>query len=299
VADPFVIECAGLSKHYGPVPALADLDLQVPKGSIYGFLGRNGAGKTTTIKILLGMVHPTGGRVRVFDVPAADPDASVTIRRRAGFVSEDKDLYDHMTVAEIIAFTAGCYPRWRTDLQERYTRAFELPLSTRVKALSRGTRTKLALLLAFCRRADLLVLDEPTSGLDPVVAEEVLQLLVGHVAREETTVFLSSHQLAEVDQIADRIGIVHRGRMVLTGVLDDLRDSFRRLQIVFEHDAPAVTFTAPGVVRVRRHGRVLSVTASGHAADIGAEARALGAVSVDVEAMPLKDMFLEIVAAED
>ena len=144
--------------------------------------------------------------MRVFGLPASDPASSVEIRRRTGFVSEDKDLYDDMTVAEIIAFTARCYPRWRTDLQERYVRAFELPVATRVKALSRGTRTKLALLLAFCRGADLLVLDEPTSGLDPVVAEEVLQLLVSHVAREETTVFLSSHQLAEVDQIADRIG---------------------------------------------------------------------------------------------
>ena len=258
MADPLAIECAGLCKHYGPLPALVALDLQVPKGSIYGFLGRNGAGKTTTIKILLGMVHPTGGRVRVFDVPASDPASSVEIRRRTGFVSEDKDLYDFMTVAELIAFTARCYPRWRTDLQERYTRAFELPLFTRVKTLSRGTRTKLALLLAFCRGADLLVLDEPTSGLDPVAAEEVLQLLVGHVAREEATVFLSSHQLTEVDQIADRIGIIHRGRMVLAGVLDDLRDSFRRIQIVFEHEAPPVMLRTPGVVRVRRHGRVVT-----------------------------------------
>lgn len=299
MADPLVIECAGLTKQYGPLQALAGLDLQVPKGSIYGFLGRNGAGKTTTIKVLLGMVHPTGGRVRVFDVPANEPGSSVAIRRRTGFVSEDKDLYEFMTVAEIIGFTARCYPRWRTDLQERYTRTFELPVAAKAKTLSRGMRTKLALLLAFCRGAELLVLDEPTSGLDPVVAEEVLQLLVGHVAREETTVFLSSHQLAEVNQIADRVGVIHRGRMVLTGVLDDLRDSFRRMQIVFEQDAPAVTFTTPGVVRMRRHGRVLSVTVSGQVAGISAEARALGAVSVDVEAMPLKDMFLEIVAAED
>jgi ABC-2 type transport system ATP-binding protein len=160
-------------------------------------------------------------------------------------------------------------------------------------------RTKLALLLACCRGADLLVLDEPTSGLDPVVAEEVLQLLVSHVAREEATVFLSSHQLAEVERIADRIGIIHHGRMALTGGLDDLRDAFRRIQIVFDQDVPPHTFRSPGVVRTRRHGRVVSVTANGHVADISAEARALGAVSVDVEAMPLKDMFLEIASAEE
>jgi ABC-2 type transport system ATP-binding protein len=299
VADQHVIECAGLSKRYGSRQALDGLDLGVPKGSIFGFLGRNGAGKTTTIKILLGMVRATGGSARVFDLPTADASASVEIRRRTGFVSEDKDLYDGMTVAELIDFTAGFYPRWRRDLQEQYVRSFELPPGARVKALSRGTRTKLALLLAFCRGAELLVLDEPTSGLDPVVADEVLQQLVAHVAREETTIFFSSHQLAEIDQIADRIGIVHRGRMVLAGVLDDLRQDFRRVQAVFEAEAPALTSGARGIVRVRRQGRVLSITANGSVDAIVTEARGLGAVAVDVTAMPLKDMFLDIVAGED
>jgi len=299
VADPLVIECTGLAKHYGSTRALDGLDLQVPRGSIFGFLGRNGAGKTTTIKILLGMVHPTGGRVHVFDLPAAEREASVAIRRRCGFVSEEKDLYNGMTVGEIVAFTASFYPRWRADLQERYLRSFELSADANVKTLSRGTRTKLALLLAFCRGAELLILDEPTSGLDPAVAEEVLQLLVSHVAREETTIFLSSHHLAEIDQIADRIGIVHRGRTVLSGVLDDLRQDFRRVQAVFDGDAPGAALTTPGVVRVRRKGRTLDVTAHGHVDDVVAEARALGAVAVDVSAVPLKEMFLELVATED
>jgi ABC-2 type transport system ATP-binding protein len=299
VADPFLIECADLHKQYGQLEVLRGLNLQVPKGSIFGLLGRNGAGKTTTIKVLLGMAHPASGRARIFDLPVDDPAASVEIRRRTGFVSEDKDLYDFMTVAEIIDFTAGFYPRWRTDLQKQYVRSFELPLHARVKALSRGTRTKLALLLAFCRGAQLLVLDEPTSGLDPVAADEVLQLMVGHVAREETTVFLSSHQLAEVDQIADQLAIVHRGRTVLAGALDDLREHFRRIQLVFDGEAPDVTFSAPGVVRVKRQGRVLLVSASGHADAICAEGRRFGAVSVDVATVPLKDLFLEVIAVED
>jgi ABC-2 type transport system ATP-binding protein len=294
-----VIACAGLAKQYGSRQALSGLDLHVPKGSIFGFLGRNGAGKTTTIKILLGMARPTGGSARVFDLAADDPSSSVEIRRRTGFVSEDKDLYDGATVAEMIAFTAAFYPRWRADLQDRYLRSFELPPDARVKTLSRGTRTKLALLLAFCRGAELLVLDEPTSGLDPVVADEVLQQLVGHVAREETTIFFSSHQLAEIDQIADRIGVVHRGRMVMAGVLDDLRQDFRRVQAVFEHDAPALSAGTPGLVRARRQGRVLSITANGNVDAIVAAVRGMGAVAVDVTAMPLKDMFLEIVAGED
>jgi ABC-2 type transport system ATP-binding protein len=119
VTDPFIIETADLRKGYSGVEAVRGLTLQVPRGSICGFLGRNGAGKTTTIKILLGMARPTSGEARVFGLPADAPQAGVTIRSRTGFVSEDKDLYDYMTVEEMIRFTAAFYPRWRPDLEQR------------------------------------------------------------------------------------------------------------------------------------------------------------------------------------
>jgi ABC-2 type transport system ATP-binding protein len=299
VADPFIIETADLRKHYDGVEALRGLSLQVPAGSICGFLGRNGAGKTTTLKVLLGMARPTSGDARVFGLPAQTQDASVAIRRRTGFVSDDKDLYGYMTVEDMIRFTAGFFPRWRKDLEQRYVRRFELPPDRKVKALSRGTRTKLALLLALCRSAELLVLDEPTSGLDPAVTEDVLQALVTHVAEEEMTVFFSSHQIAEVDQIADRVVIIDRGRAVVAGALDDLRESFRRIQLVFDGDAPQPAFRTPGVVRVWRKGRVLTVLSSAGDEGIVAEGRAIGAVSVDTGPVTLKEIFLETVTAED
>ena len=299
VTDPFIIETADLRKNYGDVAAVRGLSLEVPVGSIYGFLGRNGAGKTTTIKVLLGMARPTSGHARVFGLAADAPDASVEIRKRTGFVSDDKDLYDYMDVEEMIRFTAAFFPRWRADLEQRYLRRFELPADRKVKALSRGMRTKLALLLALCRGAELLILDEPTSGLDPAMTEEVLQALVSHVASEEMTVFFSSHQIAEVDQIADRVAIIDRGRAVVTGALDDLRENFRRIQFVFDGDAPEPAFRAPGVERVRRKGRVLTVLSSAGAERIVDEARALNPVSVDVVPVTLKEIFLETVATED
>jgi ABC-2 type transport system ATP-binding protein len=298
-ADALVIEAADLHKHYGGVEALRGLSLQVPRGSIHGFLGRNGAGKTTTIKVLLGMTRPTGGSARVFGLPADAQDASVEIRRRAGFVSDDKDLYDYMTVAEIIRFTAAFFPQWRADLEQNYVRKFELPLDRKIKALSRGMRTKLALLLVLCRRAELLILDEATSGLDPAVTEELLQTLVSHVASEVTTVFFSSHQISEVDQIADCVTIIDRGRAVVSGALDDLREQYRRVQFVFDGDAPNPAFRSPGVVRVRRTGRILTVLSSAGAEAVLDEARALNPLSTDVVPVTLKEIFLESVAAED
>jgi ABC-2 type transport system ATP-binding protein len=295
VADGFIIETADLRKQYDGLEAIRGLNLKVPPGSIYGFLGRNGAGKTTTIKILLGMTRPTSGHARVFGLAADVPEASVEIRGRAGFVSEEKDLFDFMTVQQMIRFTAAFFPRWRADLEQRYLHRFDLPLDRKVKALSRGTRTKLALLLALCRGAELLILDEPTSGLDPATTEEVLQALVADVAGEGMTVFFSSHQIAEVDQIADRVAIIDRGRVVVTGALDDLRENFRRIQLVFDEEAPELTFRAPGVERVRRKGRVLTVLSSAGAEQILEEARAMNPVSVDVVPVTLKEIFLEAV----
>lgn len=299
MSNALVIEASDLRKSYGDVNALNGLSFQVATGSIYGFLGRNGAGKTTTIKILLGMTRPTGGMVQVFGLAADAPEASVAIRRRTGFVSDEKDLYDYMTVEQMIRFTAAFFPRWRADLEQQYVRRFELSRDRKVKALSRGARTKLALLLAFCRGAELLVLDEPTSGLDPVMAEEVLQALVAHVASGEATVFFSSHQISEVDQIADHVSIIDRGRAVVTGALDDLRERFRRIQLVFDGEAAPSTFRAPGIVRVRQQGRVLTVLSNAGSDGVVNEARALGATSIDVLPVTLKEIFLETVAEED
>jgi ABC-2 type transport system ATP-binding protein len=206
VADPLVIETTDLRKTFGTVHALRGLTLAVPAGSICGFLGRNGAGKTTTIKVLLGMAQPTGGEARVFGLAADNPQDSVAIRRRTGFVSEDKELYDYMSVGEIVRFTASFYPRWDRDLEQRYLKAFDLPIDRGIKSLSLGMRTKLAVLLALCRGADLLILDEPTSGLDPSVIDEVLQALVAHVANRGATVFFSTSSRSPIASSSSSAG---------------------------------------------------------------------------------------------
>jgi len=297
VSDHLAIETADLWKRYDDVEALRGLNLQVPTGSICGFLGRNGAGKTTAIKVLLGMARPTKGTARVLGVAPNDAGAAA-MRQRIGFVSDEKDLYDYMTVGEIIAFTRPLFPGWRRELEQTYLATFELPPHRGIKDLSRGTRTKLALLLALCRGAELLILDEPTSGLDPAMAEDVLRALVGHVAGQETTIFFSSHQLSEVDQICDHVAIVDRGRLVLGGALDDLRGRYQRVQFVFAGEAPHASLKTPGIVRVQRQGRVLTVLTNDSEAVI-ADARALSPASIDASPVTLKDIFLESVRTED
>lgn len=299
MADRAVIETAGLWKRYDDIEALRGLDLRVPHGSIFGFLGRNGAGKTTTIKVLLGMSRPTQGDARVFGLSPFAPQSGVDIRRRVAFVSDEKDLYDYMTIGEIVAFTRSFYPRWRNDLEQQYLRKFDLTPSRAIKGLSRGTRTKVALLLALCRGAELLILDEPTSGLDPAMAEDVLQAIVGHVAGEESTVFFSSHQLSEVEQIADHVAIIDRGQTVASGALDDLRAQYQRIQLVFDNEAPDIRVHAPGTHRVKRKGRVLTILSSGGGNAVLDELRGYRPASIDVTPVTLKDIFLESVKTED
>ncbi|HZI79007.1 MAG TPA: ABC transporter ATP-binding protein [Vicinamibacterales bacterium] len=299
MSDSFVIETADLRKRYDGVEALRGLTLAVPAGSICGFLGRTGSGKTTTIKVLLGMAAPTSGRATVFGLAADSPSASVQIRRRTGFVGDDKGLYDAMTVRGMVRYTASFYPKWSREMEEHYLRRFELPAARGIKTLSRGMRTKLAMLLALCRGADLLVLDEPTTGLDPAATEEVLQALVGHAADHGTTVFFSSHQLADVEQIADHVAIIDRGRIAVAGVLDDLRQNYRRIQLVFDGEAPDYTFQTKGVERVKRSGRVMTVLSSAGIDGVLGEARVLNPLSTDSAPVTLKDIFLDAVAVED
>ncbi len=204
-----------------------------------------------------------------------------------------------MTVEDIVRFTASFFPRWRRDLEDTYRRRFALPSDTRVKTLSRGARSKLALLLALCRGAELLILDEPTAGLDPAAIEDVLQMLVAHAARDGVTVFFSSHQIAEVEQIADRVAIVDRGRVVVSGAVDDLREQYRRVQVVFDGAAPEAALRSAGIARIERQGRVMTVLCTAGAESIVGEVRALGPTSIDVTPVTLKDIFLDAVSAQE
>lgn len=286
-----VIETQDLTKHYGGFEAVRGLTMRVPRGSITGFLGQNGAGKSSTIRMLLGMMRPTRGGGRVLGHDIADPRQSVEMRRRLAYVSEDKRLYDYMTVRQLVRFTRAFYPTWRTDVERRLLDEFRLPPDRPIRKLSKGMRTQTALLLALARGAELLVLDEPTEGLDPVVTEKVLELIVG-AAAEGATVFFSSHQIAEVEQVADRVLLIDAGRLMLDASLDAIAEDFRRVRAVY--DAP-VSLDALGIggARVEAEGRTVSVLATRDVDAVVARMRAGPAVAVDVLPLTLKDVVLE------
>src|SRR5580658_4001671 len=289
----FVIETHQLCKSFKDQPALRGLDLHVQAGSIFGFLGRNGAGKTTTIKALMGLLRADGGTARVFGIPVTDADGSIEVRRRIGFVTEDKELYPYMTVEQIIRFTRPFFPKWRRDLEQRYLEMFELPKARKIPDLSKGMRSKLMLLLAIARGAELLILDEPTDGLDPVATQDVLRELVTVAASEGTSMFFSSHQLGEVETIADHIGIIDQGKMIVAGSLDDIRARYQRITVVFGDLMQTPARWVEGVESVREEGRMVSILASHNVEAIVEQARSIPGTAVERFPVTLKEIFLE------
>ena len=289
----FVIETDQLRKSFKDQPALRGLDLRVPAGSIFGFLGRNGAGKTTTIKALMGLLRADTGSAHVFGVPVRDADSAAGIRRRIGFVTEDKELYPYMTVEQIIRFTRPFFPKWRHDLEQRYLEMFELPKARKIPDLSKGMRSKLMLLLAICRGAELLILDEPTDGLDPAATEDVLRELVSITGSSGITIFFSSHQLSEVELIADHVGIIDHGRMMVSGCLDDMKARYQRVHVVLESGAGSPVRWPEGAESIRHEGRVISMLCSHNADAIVEQARSIPGATVERFPVTLKEIFLE------
>ena len=287
-----VIQTERLGKSYGKVEALKDLNLSIKAHGITAFLGLNGAGKSTTIRILLGMMRPSSGDGTLLGQRISDPIESVRIRTKIAYVSEDKRLYDYMTVGQMIRFTSAFYPDWRPSEEQKLLRQFKLPLDRKVKSLSKGMRTKLGLLLAFARQPELLILDEPSEGLDPGGIEELLEILVARCS-EGTTVFFSSHQIAEVERIADQICILHAGRLVLDSSVDDLRQSYRRIDLVFPSIPAEHDFRIAGIEDVRTRGHQMSVLASRNAEAVVARAHDFQATSIDITPVALRDVFLQ------
>ena len=292
MTNGLVIQTERLGKSYGRVEALKELNLSIRRHGITAFLGLNGAGKSTTIKILLGMMRPSSGDGTILGQRISDPIESVRIRTKIAYVSENKRLYDYMTVDQMIRFTSAFYPDWRPSEEQKLLRQFKLPLNRKVKSLSKGMRTKLGLLMAFARQPELLILDEPSEGLDPGGIEELLEILVARCS-EGTTVFFSSHQIAEVERIADQICILHAGRLVLDSSVDDLRQSYRRIDLVFPSIPAEHDFRIAGIEDVQTRGHQMSVLASRNAEAVVARAHDFQATSIDITPVALRDVFLQ------
>jgi len=233
----YAIEFDGVTWHAGSDFALRDLSLRVPRGSIYGFLGPNGSGKTSTIRLLMGMMKPRGGEIRMMG--GRVPEELSTILQQVGYVPERPHLFPQLTVKEAIDYHAVFYRSWdalwATDLLER----MELRPDQTIRRLSKGQTGKLMILLALSVRPQLLVLDEPTDGLDPVVRREIMTTVLDYVGETGATIFISAHLVHELERICDWVGVVDEGRLLAELPMTDFKNGIKRLRV---ENAPAPPF---------------------------------------------------------
>lgn len=284
-----VIEIRGLTRRFGKKAALHDVNLTVPRGSVFGLVGENGAGKTTLIKHILGLLRAEIGSVRVFGRdPVADP---VGVLGRIGCLSEDRDLPDWMRIDELMRYSQAFYPTWDEDYAEDLRRDFALDSRQRVSTLSRGQRARAGLLVALAHRPDLLVLDEPSSGLDPVVRQEILGAIVRTVADEGRTVLFSSHLLDEVERVADHVAMLHDGRLVACDSLDQIRRGHHRFTIRFDQPQDSSP-QFPGALSCQGGGQEWTVLCNGGSEELVQAVLAQGAKIVEEASPSLEEIFV-------
>ena len=286
------IECTGLSRTFGRLEAVSELDLKVPQGSIFALIGPNGAGKTTTIKLLMNLMRPTRGTARVLGVDARR--LGVSELQRIGYVSENQRLPDWMSAGELLDYCRPFYPAWDDALCTKLRSDLALTSRGPLRHQSRGTRMKAALLAALAYRPELVVLDEPFTGLDPLVRDELIRGLLEVPGGYPFTVFVSSHDVEEVERLADWVGFMANGRLILAEPVASLLQRYRLVEVVVSNGPvpslpPHADWIAQGTA-----GRTLRFVDTRHD-DAEAEARvaaAFSGASITTSPLSLREIFL-------
>jgi ABC-2 type transport system ATP-binding protein len=289
-----IIETHNLSRSFLRTEALSGLNLSLPSGKVAALLGPNGAGKTTTLRLLMNLLRPTTGTAIVLGVDSRKLGPAQFAQ--IGYVSEDQQLPLWMTVQELLDYCRPFYPSWDRDLERTLVSQFDLPLGRKLGHLSRGTLMKAALLASLAYRPKLLVLDEPFSGLDPLIREEFVRGVLEVSLSGDWTILISSHDIEEVERLADHVVLLDRGRLSLSEAAESLQSRFRRVEVLLKGGSPE---PIPGALEWERAGDLLSFVEteySGEKTELHWSERFPGA-AVTAKHMTLREIFLTFARA--
>ena len=278
-----MLKLENITKTFGAFKALDDLSMHVPKGAVYGLVGPNGAGKTTAIRHMTGVYIPDSGTVTVEDQPVFENPA---IKSRIGFIPDDIFFFPSATLEDMHQFYKGLYPTFDDELFRRLFEVFKLPQKSQLRRFSKGMQKQAAFQLSLCIRPDLLILDEPVDGLDPVMRRQVWSLILSDVAQRETTVVISSHNLRELEDICDHVGIMDHGKMLLERSLADMQGSTVKLQLV--GDAPQDL----EILHETASGRLKTLVVRGSAEAVTAAVQKTNPAYFDVLPLSLEEIFI-------
>ena len=278
-----MLEIRNLTKTFGNFTALDDLSLTVPKGAVYGLVGPNGAGKSTAIRHLTGVYRPDSGTVTLEGMPIYEnPEAKV----RIGYIPDDIFFFPSASLEEMRSFYRGIYPNFDDALFERLFDVFALPRKSPIRRFSKGMQKQAAFHLSICTRPDVLILDEPVDGLDPVMRRQVWSLILSDLAQRETTVLISSHNLRELEDICDHVGIMDHGKMLLERSLEDMQGNTVKLQMV---GTPPENLE---VLHEVHSGRLQTLIVRGNAQEVTAKVQAVNPTYYDILPLSLEEIFI-------
>jgi ABC-type multidrug transport system ATPase subunit len=289
------IETSALGKSFGSNAAVKGLNLEVPEGTVFAFLGPNGAGKTTTIKMLMNIIRPTGGEASILGIKSTDLGAEHFTQ--IGYVSENQEIPEWMTVKRLINYCKAFYPNWDDAFCDRLLKQYQLPLDRPLKSLSRGMKMKATLLSSLVYRPRLLVLDEPFTGLDVLVRDEFVRGVLELSEQEKWTVFVSSHDIDEVERLADWVGIIKEGELQLCEPASSLQARFRKIDAVLSTDGDGIGQVPESWLLIERAGHRLSFIESQYLegnTERELQQRVPGCEQIDASAMSLRDIFLAL-----
>jgi ABC-2 type transport system ATP-binding protein len=290
--NSYMIETNNVSRSFAKKIVLQDLNLRVRRGSIYGFLGRNGAGKTTTIKMLAGLIWPDGGQIKVNGVDPAR--FTVEDRWKIGYVSERQVLNPFMRVDALIEFTSNFYPDWDFEACERILKRFKIDPTKRIRALSMGMARQVAFMLALAQRPDLLILDEPAANLDVVARREFLDEVLELLREGGKTVLLSSHILSDVERVADEIGIIAQGKLLISEPLDRLKETVKKVRF-YGFEKGTSSFEIPDAFNLSKNSNEMVATLRVEDESKLLKLAELNRCHYEVIHLNLEDIFVEIV----
>ncbi len=285
-----VIKIENLVKYYDGRCILDGIDLSIPKGCIYGLLGRNGVGKTTLIRILLGLESPTRGQTYLLGTESGELSAKT--RGRTGYVAEGHNLIQNYKVDRLISLCKSLSVKWNQDFLNHLLQMFRLPRDRRIKQLSSGMRAQLNLSLAMAMDPELLILDDPTLGLDTVARRQFLELAIELLGQDGRTILFSSHILSDVERIADRIGILLAGKLVVDCPLEQLKERVTKLRLIFPEKPPADLYLTD-IINQQRQGRELVITVANLNKQKQAIIETFKPSSCTEIPMSLEDIFIE------
>lgn len=278
-----MLELKNITKSFGSFKALDDLTMTVPKGSVYGLVGPNGAGKSTAIRCALGVYRPDGGSITLDGEPVYEnPHAKM----RIGSIPDEIFYFPSATLEDMRKYYASLYPKFDQELFTKLYDIFQLPARSPIRRFSKGMQKQAAFHLTVCTRPDMLVLDEPVDGLDPVMRRQVWSLLLSDVASRETTVLISSHNLRELEDICDHVGIMDHGKMLLQRSLSDMQGATHKLQIV--GDPPE----GLDILHESVSGRLKTLVVRGTASEIEAKVKTVSPAYFDVLPLSLEEIFI-------